>query len=101
MQIHPIDLAIIAGYFALVILLGVLVSRGRIKDIKSYFLGGNSLPWWMLGVSNASGMFDITGTMWLVYILFVYGLKSVWLPWLWPVFNQIFLMVYLSVLLRG
>ena len=52
----------------------------------------------MLGVSNASGMFDISGTMVMVYWLFVYGLKSVWLPWLWPVFNQIFLMMYLSVL---
>ena len=54
----------------------------------------------MLGVSNASGMFDISGTMWLVYLLFVYGLKSIWIPWLWPVFNQIFLMVFLSVWLR-
>jgi Na+/proline symporter len=45
-------------------------------------------------------MFDIAGTMWLVYLLFIYGLKSVWIPWLWPVFNQIFLMVYLSAWLR-
>ncbi|HTO94813.1 MAG TPA: sodium:solute symporter family protein, partial [Bacteroidota bacterium] len=44
--------------------------------------------------------YDITGTMWLVYVLFVYGLKSVWLPWLWPTFNQIFLMVFLSIWLR-
>ena len=54
----------------------------------------------MLGLSNASGMFDISGTMWLVGMMFVYGLKSIWLPWLWPVFNQIFLMVYLSAWLR-
>jgi len=45
-------------------------------------------------------MFDIAGTMWLVYLLFIYGLKSVWIPWLWPVFNQIFLMVFLSSWLR-
>jgi Na+/proline symporter len=45
-------------------------------------------------------MFDIAGTMWLVSLLFIYGLKSVWIPWLWPVFNQIFLMVYLSAWLR-
>ena len=32
--------------------------------------------------------------------MFVYGLKSVWIPWLWPTFNQIFLMVYLSSWLR-
>ena len=32
--------------------------------------------------------------------MYVYGLKSVFIPWLWPVFNQIFLMVYLSCWLR-
>jgi Na+/proline symporter len=63
-------------------------------------LGGNKLPWYMLGLSNASGMFDISGTMWLVTLAFVYGLKSIWIPWLWPVFNQIFLMVFLSIWLR-
>ncbi|MFY9855240.1 MAG: sodium:solute symporter family protein, partial [Terracidiphilus sp.] len=39
-------------------------------------------------------------TMLLVYWMFVYGLKSVWIPWLWPTFNQVFLMVYLSTWLR-
>jgi len=100
MQIHIIDIAIIIAYFVIVFTIGILVSRHRIKDIDSYFLGSNSLPWWMLGVSNASGMFDITGTMWLVYLLFVYGMKSVWIPWVWPVFNQIFLMIFLAIWLR-
>ncbi len=45
-------------------------------------------------------MFDISGTMWLVTLAFVYGIKSIWIPWLWPVFNQIFLMVFLSAWLR-
>ena len=58
------------------------------------------MPWYVLGISDASGMFDIAGTMWLVYIMFVYGLKSIWIPWLWPVFNQIFLAAYLSRWLR-
>ena len=51
-------------------------------------------------MSNAASMFDVSGTMWLVSLLYVYGLKSVFIPWLWPVFNQIFLMVYLSAWLR-
>jgi Na+/proline symporter len=38
--------------------------------------------------------------MLLVYWLALYGLKSVWIPWVWPVFNQIFLMVYISSWLR-
>jgi Na+/proline symporter len=82
------------------VFIGFWISKKASKDIHSYFLGGNSLPWWLLGVSNASGMFDIAGTMLLVYWLAVYGLKSMWLPWLWPVFNQVFLMIYLSAWLR-
>ena len=100
MIINTIDLLIIIAYFAIILVIGILVSKRAIKDIDSYFLGSNALPWWILGISNASGMFDITGTMWLVYLMFVYGLKSVWIPWLWPIFNQIFLMAYLSIWLR-
>ena len=45
-------------------------------------------------------MFDITGTMWLVLMFLVYGVKGAWIPWIWPTFNQIFLMVYLSIWIR-
>jgi solute:Na+ symporter, SSS family len=87
-------------YFAATILIGLWVSKRGAKDADSYFLGGKTLPWYVLGISDASGMFDIAGTMLMVYWLFVYGLKSVWLPFLWPVFNQIFLMMFLSAWLR-
>jgi SSS family solute:Na+ symporter len=100
MEISVIDLSIIVIYFVVALVLGILVSKRAVKNLSSYFLGSNKLPWWMLGVSDASGMYDITGTMWLVYVLFVYGFKSVFMPWVWPTFNQIFLMVYLSIWLR-
>ena len=100
MHLDRIDIAIILAYLATSVLVGYWVSHRASRDMKAYFLGGNTMPWYVLGVSNASGMFDIAGTMWLVYLLFVYGLKSVWIPWLWPVFNQVFLMVYLSAWLR-
>ncbi|MDH5551632.1 MAG: sodium:solute symporter, partial [Gemmatimonadota bacterium] len=100
MNLHLIDLLIIAAYIAATIGIGFWISKRASRSIENYFLGGNTIPWYMLGLSNASGMFDISGTMWMVYLLFLYGLKSVWIPWLWPVFNQIFLMVYLSIWLR-
>jgi len=100
MQLHWIDLSIIVLYLIATIFVGFWVSKRASKDMKSYFLGGNKLPWYMLGVSNASGMFDIAGTMWLVYVTATYGMKGTWLPWLWPTFNQIFLMVYMSIWLR-
>ena len=100
MHLHGIDIAIILAFLASSVLVGYWVSHRASRDIRAYFLGGNVMPWYLLGVSNASGMFDISGTMLLVYWMFIYGLKSVWIPWLWPTFNQIFLMVYLSAWLR-
>jgi Na+/proline symporter len=70
------------------------------QNKESYLMGGKSLPWYMLGLSDASDMFDISGTMWMVALCFVYGLKSIWIPWLWPVFNQVFMMMFLSRWLR-
>ena len=98
--LHPVDIVIIVAYLLSTVLIGYWVSHRASQSMQNYFLGGNSMPWYMLGISNASGMFDISGTMLLVSWMFIYGIKSVWIPWLWPTFNQIFLMVYLSAWLR-
>ena len=99
-NLNWIDITIILVYFLSMIAIGVIVMKRASKSIDSYFLASNKLPWWILGVSNASAMWDITGTMWLVYNLFVYGMKGTWLPWLWPTFNQVVLMVYLASWVR-
>lgn len=100
MELSALDIGIILFYIVSTLFIGFWLSKRASQSLDSYFLGGNNIPWYYLGLSNASGMLDISGTMWMVYLLFVYGLKSVWIPWLWPVFNQIFLMVYMSVWLR-
>ena len=100
MKMSLLDISIIVGYLMATIVIVFILNKKASQNIKSYFLGSNTLPWYMLGLSNASGMFYISGTMWMVTLMFVYGLKSVWVPWLWPVFNQIFMMVYLSAWLR-
>jgi Na+/proline symporter len=98
--LHWIDALILAAFVVASLGVGLWIPKLATRSIRGYFLGGNTIPWYLLGVSNASGMFDISGTMLMVTWLFVYGLKSVWVPWLWPVFNQVLLMAYLSVWLR-
>ena len=100
MQLHWLDLLIIMAYLVMTLFLGFYLSKRASKDLSSYFLGGNTMKWYMLGLSNASGMWDISGTMWTVMILFVYGLKSAWIPWLWPVWNQVFVFVFLAAWMR-
>lgn len=99
-MLSTLDLLIIAAYFALMIALGLYMRNQAKKSKDAYLMGGKTLPWYMLGLSDASDMFDISGTMLLVSMAFLYGFKSVFIPWMWPVFNQIFLMVFLSRWLR-
>jgi SSS family transporter len=48
--VRPIDVAVIAGYFAAVIAAGLLLA-GRQRDASDYFLGHRGLPWWAIMLS--------------------------------------------------
>ena len=100
MKLTWIDISIIVSYLLTMLMLGWFLRKKASANKESYLMGGKKLPWYMLGMSDASDMFDISGTMWMVALCFVYGVKSIWIPWLWPVFNQVFNMMYLSKWLR-
>ncbi len=100
MKLTWIDISILVAYLVTMVLVGWHYRKKARENKDTYLLGGKSLPWYKLGLSDASDMFDISGTMWMVAICFVYGLKSIWIPWLWPVFNQVFMMMFLSKWLR-
>ena len=95
-----IDILIIALYLLLTLGFGVWVSKRASRGLDSYFLGGKSIKWYYLGLSNGSGMFDVSGTTWMVGILFLYGVKSFMFMWMWPIWNQIFVMMFLAVWIR-
>jgi len=100
MHLQLIDFLILIAYLVSMLLVGWFMRKKASTDKESYLMGGKKLPWYLLGLSDASDMFDISGTMWMVSLCFVYGFKSIWIPWLWPVFNQIFNMMFLAKWLR-
>jgi SSS family solute:Na+ symporter len=50
LQISPADVAILAVYLAGVTLLGARFRRGQ-QNMRDYFLGGRTAPWWALACS--------------------------------------------------
>lgn len=100
MNLTIYDAIIIVLYLVTMVVIGWVLRKKARQNKESYLMGGKKLPWYMLGMSDASDMFDISGTMWMVGLCFLYGMKSIWIPWLWPVFNQVFLMMFLSKWLR-
>jgi len=97
---NSIDVSIIVIYVVLTLGVGIWISKRASKGLDSYFLGGKSIKWYYLGLSNGSGMFDISGTAWMVGILFLYGVKSFMFMWMWPIWNQIFIMIFLAAWIR-
>jgi len=94
------DIIIIIAYLALVVTLGLVMKRRAAKNLSSYFLGGRSLPWWALAMSGSSSYFDITGTMWIVSLFVVIGVKGMWVQWIWGFIIPAFYMTFMGKWIR-
>jgi Na+/proline symporter len=95
-----IDFCIIVLYFCIVIGLGFWYQKRASKDLGAYFLGGKSMHWLALAMSGAVSNFDITGTMWIISILYVLGMKSMWHHWMWGFLMGAFFLGYMGKWVR-
>jgi Na+/proline symporter len=86
MNLHWIDLALIAAYLIIVAFIGFWVKKRATAGLDDYYLAGRNIPWWMLGFAGCSSYIDIGGTMAMVGALYYLGLKSIWMThifWGW------------------
>ncbi|MFC2155628.1 hypothetical protein ACFLRB_03960 [Acidobacteriota bacterium] len=95
-----IDIAIIVLYFVIVMGLGFWFQKRASKNLESYFLGGRKMHWLALAMSGSVSTFDITGTMWIVSLLFLMGMKSMWIHWMWGFMMGAFFMSYMGKWVR-
>jgi len=69
MHIHPLDLAIVVLYLVGVTALGIYFRRGQ-QDVRDYFLGGRTAPWWAIALSivaTETSTLTIIGTPAIAY----------------------------------
>ncbi len=95
-----IDIIIIAVYFCIVIGVGFYLQKRASKNLEAYFLGGRGIHWLALSLSGSSSMFDITGTMWIVSMFFIFGMRSMWIHWMWGIMMVAFFMSYMGKWVR-
>jgi Na+/proline symporter len=95
-----IDYAIVLLHFSVVIGLGFWYQKRASRNLGAYFLGGKSIHWLALAMSGSVSNFDITGTMWIISILFVLGMKSMWHHWMWGFLMGAFFMSYMGKWVR-
>ena len=67
---------IVAAYLVVILAIGAYFSRKGSSSMNEYFLGGQSLPWWVLGISFMTSNLDLTGTMVIASFFAMVGLKG-------------------------
>ncbi|MFN3202810.1 MAG: sodium:solute symporter family transporter [Bradymonadia bacterium] len=96
-----IDVIIIVGFLVAVTAIGAIMSRMASQGLEDYFLGGNKIPWWVLGISTATSNFDMSGTMIIVAVVFGMGYQGFLVEMRGGVgLSLAFLMVFLGKWLR-
>lgn len=100
MRLSTLDIIIVAIYLTTLVTVGTAVKRAAAKGLNAYFLGERRLPWWALAMSGSSSYFDITGTMWIVSLLIVLGLRGMWVQCIWGFFISVFYMAYMGRWIR-
>jgi solute:Na+ symporter, SSS family len=90
-----IDIFIVGVYIFSLVWIGLRTKRRAARGVDSYFLGERKMRWWMLAMSGSSSYWDVTGTMWIVSLLCIMGMKAMWHQWIWgfplPVFFAFFM----------
>lgn len=99
--LETIDTLIIVGFLLLVTAVGYFLSNMASKGLEDYFLGGRSIPWWVLGISTATSNFDMSGTMIIVAVVYSLGFRGFLVEMRGGVgLSLAFLMVFLGKWLR-
>jgi len=73
---HPLDLTIIAVYLLMLIGIGLYMQRRAGRNIDSFFLGNNKIPWWALGASGMASNLDVSGTMIIAALIYALGAQG-------------------------
>jgi solute:Na+ symporter, SSS family len=96
----PLDSIAVALYFGVIIGVGFWQRRRTVDTLESHFLGERRIHWFLLALSGAISNFDLTGTMWIVSVLYTLGIQSWWQQWMWGVALPAFGLAYMAKWVR-
>jgi Na+/proline symporter len=79
-DLHPLDWAVIVGYFVLILIVGFVAAR-RVKGTHDYFLGGRSFSVWILIAQSFGVGTHAEQPVSLAGAAFKSGYAAIWYQW--------------------
>ncbi len=95
------DTIVILLYLVAMLGVGIWFARRSSQGLAAYFLGDRKMSWWALALSGSASNFDISGTLWLVSMVALLGLKSFWVFWSFAFLISAVLMSWMARWIRG
>lgn len=81
MNLTQLDYGILFAFFTISLFIGIWVSKSAGKNSKEYFLSGQNMPWWLLGVSMVATTFAADTPGLVTEIVRVNGVSGNWVWW--------------------
>ena len=100
-DLQMIDWTIIFGFFIIALGIGVYTSRQAGKSDADFFLGGRSMPWWLLGFSMVATTFSTDTPNFVTNIVREHGVASNWMWWAFLLTGMLTVFVYAKLWRRS
>ncbi len=94
MALEFIDWSFIAAFFAISLLIGILVARQSGKSSSDFFLSGRDMPWWLLGVSMVATTFSADTPNLVTDIVRKDGVAGNWEWWAFLITGMMTVFIY-------
>lgn len=80
-QLHWLDWAVLAAYFALSLGVGLWFVRRASSSTAEFFVSGRDLPWWLAGTSMVATSFSVDTPLLITGFVRTQGIQGNWLWW--------------------
>lgn len=94
MTLSLIDWLVIGAFFLIVLGIGLVASKTAGKSSLEYFLGGKSMPWWLLGVSMVATTFSADTPNLVTGFVREGGVAKNWAWWSFLITGMVTVFIY-------
>ena len=101
MLISTLDWTIVGAYFILSLIVGIWASKQAGTDTKSFFLAGQNMPWWLLGVSMVATTFSTDTPNLVTDLVRQNGVSGNWGWWAFLLTGMLTVFVYANLWRRS
>lgn len=101
MILSSIDWGIISLFFVVMLAIGWWASKSAGKSTTEYFLGGRSMPWWLLGISMVATTFSADTPNLVTGLVRENGVANNWAWWAFLITGMVTVFIYAKLWRRS